>query len=512
MNKLAKPAWILILALLFCMFPCIKVSAETTTLSVQPTSSRICGVGEEFEVDITVTDVNDLYGWEIKLYYDSRLLNGTMVNEGPFLKEKGNTYFMSTLNDSYSETQGRITAACTLIGNISGVTGSGVLATIGFKTKDIGNCLLLLSETKLGTPNSTLIPHNVAIGAVQVVTPIHDISIYSISLSKPQVVEGQIVDIHVQVANEGDKNESFTVNLYANNTLINTMNVVNLTSSATKTLIFSWNTSGAVINSTYQISAEAVPVPDEADLSDNILVDGVVQIIQGKHDVAVTRITPQYTTVYKGKKVDITVGVTNKGDYYETFTVTLYYGNTSIETKIVENLQYGQGKSITFTWDTTDVESNKTYILKAVASQVQNEVNVNDNTLVDGNITVLPPGYLSISIVEIIPCNQNGQPVSSFTEGTMVYLRIKVSSNSMNSEPLLLTINIFDAGRNTIGVISFKGPIAPGETTFMLGSPIPLNVRSGLATVYVNALTDWPHLGGVPYCPEKEANFQIISR
>jgi hypothetical protein len=140
---------------------------------------------------------------------------------------------------------------------------------------------------------------------------------------------------------------------------------------------------------------------------------------------------------------------------------------------------------------------------------VLGETDTLNNSLTDGSITILPREALFINVSRIVPCNQVGQPVSGFARGTMAYLKITVTSNSMNSEPLLLTINMYDAGTNTLGVISFKGPIAPGETTFILGSPIPLGARIGTSTVIVSALTDWVHLGGVAYSPERRATFQI---
>jgi hypothetical protein len=143
---------------------------------------------------------------------------------------------------------------------------------------------------------------------------------------------------------------------------------------------------------------------------------------------------------------------------------------------------------------------------------VLGETDILNNTFTDGAVSVLPRDALFINVTAIVPCNQNGQPISTFTEGTVAYLKITVSSNSMNSEPLLLTINTYDYGANTIGVISFNGPTAPGETTFLLGSPVPINARTGQATVYVNALTNWPQFGGVAYGPEKVATYQIVGR
>jgi hypothetical protein len=474
--------------------------------------SRVAGAGEEFQVNLTLTGVTDLYGWQLELYYDSTLLSGIGVVEGPFLKSRGATYFMSTMDNEYTPLSGRMSAVCTLlIGNVSGVNGTGVLATVTFRTKASGNCLLMLSNTKLGNSKSEAIDHEISNGAVEILLPIHDVAVKNVTPSKSEVAEGRSVDVSVLVANEGNRTENFNVNLYANTSIVATANVLNLLQGTLRNLVLAWNTTGAVTNSSYRIKAEATPVADETDLGDNVFIDGFITVTQRNHDVSVDRVIPQRTSVFQGQKLNVTVAVANNGAYYETFGVTLYYDNATVETKNVANLPYGEQRSLTFIWETTGVGANKSYNMKAVAGTVTGETDILNNTFTDGIVTVLPREALSINITGVVPCNQLGQPISSFARGTLAYLKITVKSNSMNPEPLLLTINIYDAASNTIGVISFRGPTAPEETTFILGSPIPSSVHIGTATVYVNALTDWPHLGGVPYGPERTATFQITA-
>jgi hypothetical protein len=509
MKRLASLVWIPVFLLLPCILIRFQASADSTVLLLQPQASRIWGVDEGFEVNVAVTDVSDLYGWQFTLYYDSTLINGTSIKEGPFLKGIGDTYFLSSMNDTYAATQGRVSSACSLKGNISGVSGNGVLATIAFKTKALGNCLLMFSTTRLGDSKGTAISHTAMNGAVEVVEPMHDVAVRNVTLAKSELPEGRSAEVDVSIANQGNKTEDLTINLYANDTIAATTNVANLTAGTVRDVILVWNTTGTEVNSTYKIKAQALPVPGETDLDDNVFEDGYLLITQRNHDVAVDQLTPQYTAVYAGQKVNITVSVFNNGAFFETFNVTLFYDNATVGVKNAANLQYGEWLNLTFVWDTTGVASNRTYVMKAAASQVPGETNTANNVFIGGNITILSRQALSINVAAIIPCNQLGQPTGSFARGSMAYLKITVSSNSINAEPLLLTINTYDAARNSVGVISFKGPTSPGETTFILGSPIPSGARVGTATVYVNALTDWPHQGGVPYSPERSATFQI---
>jgi hypothetical protein len=512
-NVWAASAWILLFFLFFCWPVNIEVSADITTVSVNPQSNRVWGTGAVFAVDVVVSNVANLYGWQFTLYYDSSLLNGTSITEGSFLKSGGNTELLvSSLNDSYEATHGSATAVCTLLGNVPGVNGGGTLATIKFTTKTLGNCLLTFSKTKLGDPQGTNITHEVSNGAVEVVQAVHDVAVRNVALSSSEIAESRSLEVYVLVANEGNYSEDFNVNLYANNSLVTTEPIMYLTAGTQTNAILEWNTTGAVVNSSYQISAEATQVTGETNLDNNVYVDGFVLITPRHHDVAVERVAPQRTTIFGGQSVNVTVGVVNNGDYYETFNVTLYYNNTVVSTKSVASLAYGGQRDLNFVWDTTGVGSNRSYVIKAVASQVPGETDVLNNTLVDGTITVLPVEALFINVTRILPCDQNGQPINTFTEGTIAYLKITVSSNSINPEALLLTVNTYDFAANTIGVISFEGPTAPGETTFLLGSPIPIGVRIGTATVYVNALTNWPQSGGVPYSPERSTTFQITGR
>jgi hypothetical protein len=61
------------------------------------------------------------------------------------------------------------------------------------------------------------------------------------------------------------------------------------------------------------------------------------------------------------------VVVNNNGSVAETFDVTAYYNTTAIDTQTVTDLAAGSNKTLTFTWNTTDVDAGN-YIIKAVAT------------------------------------------------------------------------------------------------------------------------------------------------
>lgn len=496
----------ILLALLASLFIPYKAGAENTTLYVEPQSVKVWGVGESFTINIKVTEVGGLYGWQIKLYYNPNVLNATGIDEGPFLKTQGETLF----NFTFNQMQGQVAAFDTLIGDVPGASGTGVLLTITFKAKNIGNSMLDLAETEtiLGDKNGNKIIHNVIDGVVQVVPAIYDVVIESLIATPNKVADGQTVDIHVIAANRGNRTETFNVTTYYSETVIDAHIVNNLPPGNTAALTFVWNTTGVTPNATYIIKAEASAVPSETILENNVHED-VVEVVEGIHDIAVTSVFCSSRSTYKGRIVNIYVMVKNEGNYTETFNLTVYQNDTAIETKTVK-LQDDATEYVTFGWNTTDAEINATYLLKAAAGLVPGEENFDNNNYTDGFVKIYSSGLIEIEIVELTPSDESGHVVSSFAAETTAYFKITVQSTSLEAEQILLTINLFDSRGTAIGVVSFNGPIGSETTTFMPGFPIPESASLGTTTVYVNILTDWPHLGGVPYCPEEYTTFEVV--
>jgi hypothetical protein len=117
---------------------------QTAVLYVNPEIS-VAQVGQELTVDIDVSNVTDLYGWELRLSYNNTILNLTDVAEGTFLRSAGATYFAYKTSD----TADSIKADCTLIGDVPGPEGNGTLATVKFHVQNSGVCPLNLTDAIL---------------------------------------------------------------------------------------------------------------------------------------------------------------------------------------------------------------------------------------------------------------------------------------------------------------------------------------------------------------------------
>ena len=123
----------------------VPVQAVIPAASVNPSSLTV-ELEQNFNVDIAISDVLDLYGWEFVLSWDPYVLDAVNVVEGPFLKGDGRSTFFTY---SISLIEGRIVVDCTLLGWISGVSGSGILSTLTFYPKNSGECSLDLYDFSL---------------------------------------------------------------------------------------------------------------------------------------------------------------------------------------------------------------------------------------------------------------------------------------------------------------------------------------------------------------------------
>ena len=133
----------------------ISQTASAATISVEPSYLNVTP-GEEFSVNITVyPGGNEIYGAQYTLHFDNVLLKALTQNKGRFLGE--NT--MLTKNDicnnlgeiEYGETR--------KLPDTTGVTKSGVLATIDFEVRSSGVSELRLGEVILSDPDGYEIPN-----------------------------------------------------------------------------------------------------------------------------------------------------------------------------------------------------------------------------------------------------------------------------------------------------------------------------------------------------------------
>jgi hypothetical protein len=130
-----------------------------TTVYVDPQTIKE-PVNQNFQINITVSNVANLYGWYFKLGWNATILSLVNVTEGPFLKSIHQTIFSYKLN----QTSYHYVVDCSYMGDVSGANGTGVLATIRFHVNEAGNCTLNLYDTELLDPSGKDINHITNVG------------------------------------------------------------------------------------------------------------------------------------------------------------------------------------------------------------------------------------------------------------------------------------------------------------------------------------------------------------
>jgi general secretion pathway protein D len=366
--------------------------AQSTTTAVSAFPQLIsANLGQSFSVDVTVSDVVDLYAWEIELSWEPSLLGAISVVEGTFLKSGGDTFFIY----SWSDTQGHILVDCTLIGQIVGVNGSGVLATVTFLVLGVG-------ETPLDLHDEVLLDHNEVQIACQVsdgycyLNVSHDVVVVNVEASPMIALIGNSVNINVTVQDVGTFSETFNVTVYAGSQAIG-MEPVSLSSGSSANLLFTWDTTGNA-KGDYAIIASASVVQGEVNIADNCRqTANLLTLLCNGHDIAVIEVEPSKTIVGQGYSAAVKVGVKNYGVFSET-SKTAVYANSTIIWLQIDYLTSGSSVTLFVVWNTSSFAIGN-FSISADSEPVPDELDVIDNQRISGvPVHIGIPGDVSSSI------------------------------------------------------------------------------------------------------------------
>jgi hypothetical protein len=136
---------------LVTVFALKEVSAQTTTISLNPSSVEDVPTGETFSVDVTISDASDIYGWQVNMTFNPSVLSVEGATEGTFLSNVNATIWPNPKienDEGYVLISGSFNVPYPSVG----ASGEGVLTTITFKVKSGGSSALdFVSGTKLRT-------------------------------------------------------------------------------------------------------------------------------------------------------------------------------------------------------------------------------------------------------------------------------------------------------------------------------------------------------------------------
>jgi hypothetical protein len=163
-----------IVAYLHYSTPAAAIQSGPTTVSVDPASIQLqnAKIGQAIQVNINVTNVRNLWGWELDyLAFNPKVLNLTQVQEGPFLKTGGSTFFLTTLNDTNWVQAGLLPSTDEAL-NVNATTrGSGVILTLTFAVLAAGTSPIIINGANdLGGSSSLILYNNHEIEPIPNVT------------------------------------------------------------------------------------------------------------------------------------------------------------------------------------------------------------------------------------------------------------------------------------------------------------------------------------------------------
>ena len=110
--------------------------------------------GDIFTIQISVNDANDLYCWRFSVQWDEPVLNLYGITEGPLLLGYDTIFTYAELEPGHI-----VALTCCRKGDVSGASGSGIIAWISFYANSPGNASISLYDGGW-VKGTTLTRHN----------------------------------------------------------------------------------------------------------------------------------------------------------------------------------------------------------------------------------------------------------------------------------------------------------------------------------------------------------------
>ena len=225
-----------------------------------------------FDINITIDDVENLKNVVFNLTYDPSVILETSITAPKVL---GQTPMKKLIVD---DPNGYIWANLTYPSTITTYTPLPVL-TVTFHVEGFGVSPLNLNDTEMNNAEGNAMRHEVYNGIF--IGIIRDVAVTKVELDLTVTYASPLWPVHINVTvrNQGNLTETFDVKIYYNEThLIDTKTVTALAPDTETMVTFIWDTTSMTPCNNYTITAEAVAVPYEINLLNNVLTDGTVKI------------------------------------------------------------------------------------------------------------------------------------------------------------------------------------------------------------------------------------------
>jgi hypothetical protein len=216
--------------------------------------------------DVAVTSVTPASSWA----YQGWLLNINVV-----AKNLGNA------SETFNVTTYYNTSVVGTILVVNLPPGGQTTLVFTWNTTGVAAGNYTISARASVVPYETNISNNVYVdGIVRLFasTTLRDVAITNVVPEVNWAYQGWIVKITVAAKNLGGQTETFNVTAYYDSTVIGMTTVAGLPAHAALNLTFMWNTAGLASRHNYTISAQATLVPYEYNVTNNVLVNGRVNV------------------------------------------------------------------------------------------------------------------------------------------------------------------------------------------------------------------------------------------
>lgn len=454
MNKSSLITTVSLLVSMVIMIPASPVYGQVNAkLYVDPPKiiDTTKTAGTDFTININVKDVTDLFGYNIKLIYDTALLNVNTVTLGSFFP-----YSSVPWHEEINEAAGYIWYALTMpYGAQYGVDGSGSLLTVDFNVTSVGETVLDLDALEFFNHAMQEMPRNVYDGYFGNILRHTRLYVNPERKMDTGLVPGKNFTINVNVFNvtnlhssefelaydtrlldvlevtEGSFMASFGDTNFAskmNETLglvEGNVTLVDETGAATPNWPEAGN--GTLVMVTFNVTAIGecdlylynTKLTDQtATPIEHYSFDGYFNNKDIIHDIIITDVTTTITTeevedgipfpvskpvseVYVGEKLNITAFVRNSGTISENFNVTAHCNDTRIGSPVNITLSAGFVTSLVFEWNTMGMEVGS-YIIWAEASPVLGETNGDNNKFTMEDVFKVLSGGRSLPVELIV--------------------------------------------------------------------------------------------------------------
>jgi hypothetical protein len=458
-----------------------EINSTGTYFWLSPTTPIVQASGT-FSVNIMIAGAPPTWSWQATLNFNKTVLGVLKtITEGSWLSSSGAKRTQGIVANANANSTGSLTFGDTLVNGTSPhilyasnqTSGSGTLCTITFTIKAAGNSPLDLINTELvelvtnpswtsGSSElltvTTAYPNNDGYWSSSSV--LNDIAVTGIKTNATlpaQVPQGKIVQISVNVTNEGSNAETFNVAVTAspNDTRLPVVSVGVQSSSVIAgsgnlaTLTFLWNTA-SVAGGFYTIIANATITPPsviDQDLHDNVYIGPAVWVVC-PHDISVVSVTSANTTAPTDPKipyyVKITVTVKNIGSNTENLKVWVYANQTTplatpaFTSYSVTSLASGATNTTVVQWNTMGYKSGS-YLLAAnasITSATEPAKNLLDNRFVDTTPVLLIyqhvviTGNMKVFTVSPYYDNQINSTYMAMYRGDPVAFNLTATNNS----------------------------------------------------------------------------------